>query len=304
MGKTLYNYLELFRLEDSGVPVEMLDVKDAVMAFAWEPNGSRFAMIHAENPSSTKVNVSFYDMNKKASLSDAGSKKGKGKKSADTNAIVAEVTKLETLEGKQCNCLFWSPAGHNIIMASLGDSASGALEFYDVDTKAMAMKEHYRANQVVWDPAGRTVATLVSQPIGGGHFKFVMDNGYTLWTFQGKQITQKSYEAFYQLQWRPRKSLLNKDQVETVVKNLKKYEKEFDKADKAINRARLVEETRGKRLLRSGFRDRLARLKAWRAGQRETRISLMNGYDDDDESGYNIVENTIETVLSTKKEVI
>ena len=61
--KTLYNYLELFRLEDTGVPVEMLDVKDAVMAFAWEPNGSRFAMIHAENPSSTTVNVSFYDMN-------------------------------------------------------------------------------------------------------------------------------------------------------------------------------------------------------------------------------------------------
>jgi len=302
--KTLYNYLELFRLEDSGVPVEMLDVKDAVMAFAWEPNGSRFAMIHAENPSSTKVNVSFYDMNKKASLTDAGTKKGKGKKAVDTNAVVAEVTKLETLEGKQCNCLFWSPAGQNIIMASLGDSASGALEFYDVDTKAMTMKEHYRANQVCWDPAGRTVATIVSQPIGGGHFKFVMDNGYTLWTFQGKQIAQKSHEAMYQLQWRPRKSLLSKDQTEMVMKNLKKYEKEFDKADKAINRARLVEETRGKRLLRSDFRGRIARLKQFRAAQREARIALMNGYDSDDETNYNIVEETIETVLSTKTEVI
>lgn len=299
--KTLYNYLELFRLEDSGVPVEMLDVKDAVMAFAWEPNGSRFAMIHAENPSSTKVNVSFYDMNKKAAP-DTG-KKG-SKKKADAGTTVAEVTKVETLEGRQCNCLFWSPAGHNIIMASLGDSASGALEFYDVDTKALMVKEHYRANQVCWDPAGRTVATIVSQPIGGGHFKFVMDNGYVLWTFQGKQITQKSYEAFYQLQWRPRKALLSKEEIGKVVKNLKKYEKEFDKADKAISRARFLEETRGKRVLRAEFHRRMDRLKGFLLQQKESRIALMNGYDSDDDAAYVITEDTIETVLSTKEEVI
>ena len=41
-----------------GIPREMLDVKDAVMSFSWELHGSRFAIIHAENPTSTKVNVS------------------------------------------------------------------------------------------------------------------------------------------------------------------------------------------------------------------------------------------------------
>ena len=60
----MYNNIELFRLNESGVPVEMLDMKDAVMALAWEPRGSRFAMIHAENPSASKVNVTFYDMMK------------------------------------------------------------------------------------------------------------------------------------------------------------------------------------------------------------------------------------------------
>jgi len=300
--KTLYNYLELFRLEDSGVPVEMLDVKDAVMAFAWEPNGSRFAMIHAENPSSTKVNVSFYDMNKKATP-DPNAKKG-GKKKVDAGAIVAEVTKIETLEGRQCNCLFWSPAGQNIIMASLGDSASGALEFYDVDTKALMVKEHYRANQVAWDPAGRTVATIVSQPIGGGHFKFVMDNGYMLWTFQGKQISQKSYEAFYQLQWRPRKSLLNKTEVEKVIKNLKKYEKEFDKADKAIQRSRFLEETRGKRELRSEFHRRMERLKNYTLQNKPRKVELMNGYDSDDDGVYVVTESVIETILTTNEQII
>ena len=53
--KTFYNNIELFRLNEPGVPVEMLDMKDAVMSLTFEPNGSRFAMIHAENPDSTKV---------------------------------------------------------------------------------------------------------------------------------------------------------------------------------------------------------------------------------------------------------
>merc|ERR1719491_2677483 len=104
-------------------------------------------MIHAENPSSTKVNVSFYDMMKKnETASKKGNKKGQQKQSS---AVLSELNKLETLEGKQCNCLFWSPAGATIIMAGLGDSASGTLEFYNVDSKSLTIKEHYRANQVL-----------------------------------------------------------------------------------------------------------------------------------------------------------
>lgn len=58
--KTLFNNIELFCLNQSGVPVEMLNVKDAVMALLWEPHvcGSRFVMIHAENPTASKVKVS------------------------------------------------------------------------------------------------------------------------------------------------------------------------------------------------------------------------------------------------------
>jgi len=153
--KTLYNNIELFRLNEVGVPVEMLDMKDAVMALSWEPKGSRFAMIHAENPSSAKVNVSFYDMKKQGEVVTVkGAKKTGQPKTQDV--VVAELNKIETLEGRQCNCLFWSPAGSTIIMASLGEAASGTLEFYDVDTKNMVVKEHYRANQVLWDPSGRT----------------------------------------------------------------------------------------------------------------------------------------------------
>jgi translation initiation factor 3 subunit B len=299
--KTLYNNLELFRVNEPGVPVEMLDVKDAVMSFAWEPQGSRFAIIHAENPTSTKVNVTFYDMFKTIELEKKkGNKKGSGKE----KQIVAEVNLVETLEGKQCNCIFWSPAGRTVILAALGDSASGTLEFYDVDSKTLVIKEHYRANQVLWDPSGRTVATTVSQPIGGGHFKFAMDNGYIIWTFQGKQLSQASFEAFYQFQWRPREKLATKEEIVEIAKNIKKYEKQFNAFDEAKKRKLRLQETKGKRKNRAEFRSTLARLKEWRARQKQDRMALLGGYDSEDEKNFTTKEITIETVLNTKEELV
>jgi len=299
--KTLYNNIELFRLNENGVPVEMLDMKDAVMALAFEPRGSRFAMVHAENPGSSKVDVSFYDMMKQGEPISVKGKKGVQKK---LPAKHAELHKIETLEGRQCTGIFWSPAGGNIILASLGDTASGTLEFYNVDDKTIVMKEHYRANQVAWDPAGRTVATIVSQPLEGGHFKFAMDNGYILWSFQGKQLHQKSFESFYQFLWRPRETLLSQKEVEEVQKNLKKYEKQFEKADKERARLLYLEETKGKRMERSKFRHVLSRNKAIRQGRREEYVALLDGYDSADDSNFVVREVQVETVLSKKEELV
>jgi translation initiation factor 3 subunit B len=299
--KTLYNNIELFRLTEPGIPVEMLDTKDAVMALQFEPRGSKFAMIHAENPSAAKVKVSFYDMIKIEDTTPVvpGLKVVKKQRSR-----IPEVNLLETLEGKQVNFVSWSPAGNVIIMASLGDSASGTLEFYDVVTKSMVVKEHYRANQVIWDPAGRAVASVVSQPIEGGNFKFAMDNGYILWSFQGKQLYQQSFETFYQFFWRPRETLLSGSEVSKVKRNLKKYEKQFDKADRRRQRAMYLEETKGKRDERSKFRDLLARNKAVIFRNRPKFIELLGGYDSSDEKNYRITDLHRETVLSTKEEVI
>lgn len=293
--KTLYNNIELFRVSEMGVPVEMLDTKDAVLALSWEPRGSRFAMIHAENPSASKVSVSFYDMTKTTEVTVKGKKR---------QQLSKELNLLETLQNKQCNCLFWSPAGNNIILASLGDAASGTLEFYDVDNKSLTVKEHYRANQVIWDPAGRSVASVVSQPIEGGHFKFAMDNGYILWSFQGKQLYQQSFESFYQFAWRPRESLLTKKEINDVKKNIKKYEKRFDRADKERQRRKYLEETKGKRDERSQFRDLLARNRTIFAKQRAEYIALLGGYDSEDESNYVMREVAVEKVLNTKEEIV
>ncbi len=303
--KTFYNNIELFRLNEIGVPVEMLDIKDAVMALQFEPkNGTKFAMIHAENPSAAKVKVSFYDMMKLEEQTPANVVVGMAAPKKKVYKSIPELNFIETLEGRQCNFISWSPAGSTVIMASLGDSASGTLEFYDVTTKTMVVKEHYRCNQVVWDPSGRTVTSIVSQPIEGGNFKFAMDNGYTIWSFQGKQLYNQSYETFYQLLWRPRESLLSKSEIEKIRRNLKKYEKQFDKADKQRQRMLYLEETAGKRAERKKYRDLLARNKAIRAKSRAEYVALLDGYDSDDDKNYRIVERTIEVVLSRKEEVV
>jgi translation initiation factor 3 subunit B len=299
--KTFYNNIELFRWHDPGVPVEMLDMPHAVMALSWEPHGSRFAMIHAENPSASKVDVSFYDMMKMTEVAVAN-KKGGGKKTK--SVLVPELNLVKQLEGKQCNMLFWSPAGNHIILASLGDTASGTLEFYDVNENSLVIKEHYRANQVLWDPSGRTVATVVSQPLEGGHFKFAMDNGYVLWSFQGKQLYQQSHETFYQLLWRPRESLLSDEQIKKVHLHWKKYEREFDKADKERQRQQYLAETQGKRAERARIRQIVARNRAIRRKHRAEYIALLGGYDSDDESHYTIRERTVETILSTREQIV
>jgi translation initiation factor 3 subunit B len=299
--KTLYNNIELFRLTEPGIPVEMLDTKDAVMAIQFEPSGSKFAMIHAENPSAAKVKVSFYDMIK---LEDTTPTVPGLKAVKKQRSRIPELNLLETLEGKQVNFISWSPAGNVIIMASLGDSASGTLEFFDVVSKSMVVKEHYRANQVVWDPSGRSVASIVSQPIEGGNFKFAMDNGYILWSFQGKQLFSQSEETFYQFLWRPRMTLLSGSEIGKVKRNLKKYEKQFDKADRRRQRAMYLEETKGKRDERTKFRNVLDRNKAVNARHRAEYIELLGGYDSADEKNFRINDVQRETVLSTKEEVI
>jgi translation initiation factor 3 subunit B len=66
--------------------LEIENKNEKVIAFAWEPKGHRFAVIHGEGP---RPDVSFYSM--------------KSKTGAD------KLTLLTTLKSKQANALYWSP---------------------------------------------------------------------------------------------------------------------------------------------------------------------------------------------------
>lgn len=137
--KSTYTGFELFRIKERDIPIEVLELEnknDKIIAFAWEPKGHRFAVIHGDNP---KPDVSIYSM-----------RTGQN----------SRVSKLTTLKGKQANALFWSPAGRYIVLAGL-KGFNGQLEFYNVDElETMATAEHFMATDIEWDPTGRYMVYL------------------------------------------------------------------------------------------------------------------------------------------------
>ena len=288
--KTLFTSFELFRVNEPLVPVENLEMKHPVYAFAWEPNGGhRFAIIHgSETSSSNRPDVTFYSM---LHVEGKNTKK--------------ELVKLFTLEHRPCNSLFWSPAGNGrLVLAGIGDGFDGALEFYDVDHKWSKQSEHYRCTHVAWDPSGRIVATSVVQPLEGAFFKFQMDNGYKLWTFQGQQFHDASFENMYQLCWRPRpKSLLDQDQKKMIVKNLRKYERRFAHEDKLQENARQRELSKEKRKQRAQYRNLVKHRASVYDQSRAQRARMRNGVDVDADDLYIVTTTKLESVLTTKEEL-
>ena len=106
---------------------------------------------------------------------------------------------------------------------------NGQFEFYDVDNMdTMATVEHFMATDVEWDPTGRFVTTAVTSV-------HQMENGYHMWTFNGKLLYKYGKDRFFQFLWRPRgKSLLSAEQEAEIEKNIKKYSKRFEELDEKI----------------------------------------------------------------------
>ncbi|MBA0771804.1 hypothetical protein Gotri_007276 [Gossypium trilobum] len=170
--KSTYTGFELFRIKERDIPIEVLELdnkNDKIIAFAWEPKGHRFAVIHGDNP---RPDISFYSMKSSHNL--------------------GRVSKLTTLKGKQANALFWSPGGRFIVLAGL-KGFNGQLEFFNVDElETMATAEHFMATDIEWDPTGRYVATAVTSV-------HEMENGFNIWSFHGKLLYRILKDHFFQL---------------------------------------------------------------------------------------------------------
>lgn len=62
----MYYNFELFHLREKQIPVDSIEIKEPVVAFAWEPVGSKLAIIHGDAPMHT---VSFYDIKQGTTVS-------------------------------------------------------------------------------------------------------------------------------------------------------------------------------------------------------------------------------------------
>jgi len=249
--------------------------EENVIAFSWEPRDKRFALIHQENATPTKSSVSFYTMGIKA------------------------YKHLKTLEKRSANHLFWSPQGKYIVIAGLRN-LNGVLEFFNtVDMETMSTDDHFMCTNVDWDPTGRFIATQVS------YWYHQMENGYNLWSFQGRLLHSELKEKFYQLLWRPRPpSLLTKEKEEFLKKNFKQFSDKYRQEDTDLMNIRLIEERKRKQKLRDEFENLMKeRMEEYKSNS-ERRKKIRGGVDSDNEGDYKIVEEEIEEVLEQDEHII
>jgi len=278
--KTMATNFEIFRMREKAIPIEMLEMEDNIIAFAWQPNKNCFAIIHGpgETP---RPHVSFYQIKRKLKL-------------------------LARLDDRLTNCLFWSPTGENIVLAGLGP-LHGQLEFVDALTcETLISQEHYQCTDVEWDPSGRYVITAVCTPLGKEPWRFTSENGYKLWSHQGQLLANIPIDMCYQVLWRPRPpTLLSADQVKEIQANLKeKYWKKFQEEDDKIRLGNLSSEDRERQMLKERWKAYRGERQKEYEDQREDRRELRHGALSDDEDDYVFDEVTVEEEISRIVELV
>ncbi|PWN87706.1 translation initiation factor eIF-3b [Acaromyces ingoldii] len=267
--KSLFCNFELFRMREKDYPVEVVELKDPVTAFAWEPTGNHFIVISSNDANlgtqapgiTIKTQLNFFHLDPK-----------KG-----------DFRLMKMLDNKTCNTIYWSPRGRHVVVATLGSSQKFDLEWYDVDfnheirqggisedpaedVKLIGSAEHYGITDLEWDPSGRYVATSASM------WRHQLENGYAVWDFRGQELQKQVLDRFKQLLWRPRpRSLLTKEEQKRVRRNLRELGRQFEDED-------LAEESNLALKNREIYQRALEEWRAWRshvkAELEETRQDL------------------------------
>ncbi|CEJ56701.1 Putative Eukaryotic translation initiation factor 3 subunit B [Penicillium brasilianum] len=308
--KSMATNLEIFRVREKGVPVEVVDsLKDTVINFSWEPNGSRFVLITTgEGPTGAaappKTCVSFFAPEKKGHT--AGNFK-----------------LIRTVDKKTSNGIYWSPKGRFVVVATVHSQSNFDLDFWDMDFEGekneaekdlsanlqlMKTVEHYGVTDIEWDPTGRYVVSSASV------WTHSMENGWNLHTFSGTTLSENPTEKFKQFLWRPRPpTLLSKEEQKQVRKNLREYSKEFDEEDRyAVDIANTAVVEQRKRVL-SEWLAWLRREKEIQAEEREV-FGLPEDADSpkqakdarvgNQQEGDTVVEEIVEEIVEETEEVI
>lgn len=287
--------LMFFRVCEPGVPVELIELTEPIVKVSWEPAGERVAIVSGEAKNAT---ITFYAM------SGPATKKGPGAK---------ELTQLFDLKSAQCTDVIWSPAGGVCALAYFVSGDSCTFQLYDVENNvALATRRHERCTGLHWDPSGRIIASVTTSVMINGNIirgaPLQIEDSYNLWTFQGSPICVVRKEKLYKFIWRPRPSnLVSLEARRGIVKNLKKYEKVFEREDK-IRKAEIYQENTAKRnAIAADFLRLLAARKEdaeQRYGGKQWRMVARDGYDEEDDSNYEVVFQTEEIVLSTKEQIV
>jgi translation initiation factor 3 subunit B len=211
---------------------------------------------------------------------------------------VGRVSKLATIKGKQANFLYWSPIGRFIILAGL-KAFNGHLEFFNVDElETMATGEHFMATDIEWDPTGRYVSTAVT-------CVHEMENGFNIWSFNGKLLYRIPRDHFYQLLWRPRPpSLLSPEKEEEIAKNLRKYSKKYEAEDQDVSLLLSEQDREKRKRLQEDWQGWVNEWKRLHEEEKLFRQELRDGEPSDEEEEYEAEEVAVEEIVDVTEEIV
>ncbi|EGO04783.1 hypothetical protein SERLA73DRAFT_173948 [Serpula lacrymans var. lacrymans S7.3] len=297
--KSTFCNLEIFRVREKDFPVEVVELKDTVNDFAWEPRGERFAIITSadsnlgsSNAGTVKTDISFYQL----------------------DPVKNDFKLLRVLPSRTSNTIRWSPRGRHIVLATVGSSTKSELEFWDMDffseerREGQAAKEdwaggiqhlgsadHYGVTDVEWDPSGRFLATSASA------WRHTLENGYAIWDFRGQEIEKHLVDRFKQLIWRPRPhSLLTQEQKREVRRKLREYGRSFDEEDAAEESSISAELVGHRKRLVDEWNTWRARCRQEVAEEQHSRIRLALCREESKEE----IEEWIDEVIDQTEEVV
>jgi len=130
-----------------------------------------------------------------------------------------------------------------------------------------------------------------------------VDNAYWIWNFQGKIMKRVTIDKFCELSWRPRPAtLLSKEQIKDIKKNLKKYSDQFNAKDK-VRQSKASKELMMKRSkLRTMFLEYREEKEEQYAMSLDRRMELRNGVDTDNIDESELDEEIVEFLV--KEDVI
>lgn len=238
--------MEIFRMREKDIPVDIVEVKDTVRGFYWETKGKRFAVLTADD-AGHHPKLLIYLL---------------GDKKCD-NIVTFE------MPSNSFNNFYWAPEGQYFVCAAIGhgDLLFGGLSA-DNKLELLHKDEHFMLTDVQWDPSSRYVITAVTQPMQNeiGGFKYSMEAGFAIWTFQGRVIFRQQKEKLWQIAWRPHPPcLLSENKQRDIRKNIKVYSKKYDAIDeqaKEMARSHFRQERDDKNRSFKKVIDRLEEVKA------------------------------------------
>jgi len=167
-GKSYYGQTGLqFLSTDSNLDCNIsLDTEGPVHDVKWSPDGSQFVVIYGYMPA-------------RATLFDE------------------RCRKLADFGSAPRNTVRWSPCGRLVALAGFGN-LNGQVDIWDV--KRVRKVGSYVVDcgcSIEWSPDSQLLLTAALSP------KIRVDNGFTLWKYDGTRCHHSAYPILYEAKWQP-----------------------------------------------------------------------------------------------------